>query len=267
MEIRLELINKGFWPILLRIMKIVCVIPARLQSSRFPRKILAPLIDKPLIQWVWEAACRVPVFDRVVIAADAEETMGAARGWGAETLMTSPHCRSGTMRLAELSASGQVKGDLFVGWQADEPFVHTQMIKDLVQSAPHDGGDVWTLKKKIEAKEEVLSPHIPKVVTDAKGFALYFSRSPIPYYRDMPVEDQIYYKHVGLYAYSPAALAKIKELPTSFLEEAEKLEQLSFLEHGLKIRVHETQHETIGIDLPEHLIRAHDFVSASGTNR
>ncbi len=235
-------------------MNVTCVIPARLRSSRFPAKILAPLQGKPLIQWAWEAACQVKAFTRVVIAVDAEQTAEAARQFGAEAIWTDPSCRSGTMRLVELKLAKKIDGDLFVCWQGDEPFAHAAMIEDLIQSAPSDGSDVWTLKKRMV--EDVRSPHIVKVVTDAKGYALYFSRSPIPYFRDAPIEEQIYFKHIGLYAYSPSALEKIATLPSSFLEEAEKLEQLSFLEHGLKIRVHETQYETLGIDLPEHLILA-----------
>lgn len=240
-------------------MDVTCVIPARLQSSRFPAKILALLNGKPLIQWVWEAACQVKAFTRVVIAVDAEETAEVAHQFGAEAIMTDPSCRSGTMRLVELKLANKIEGDLFVCWQGDEPFIHTTMIEDLIQSAPADGSDVWTLKKKMA--EEADSPHVVKVVTDARGYALYFSRSPIPYFRDAPDDEQIYFKHIGLYAYSPSALEKIATLPASFLEEAEKLEQLSFLEHGLKIRVHETEHETLGIDLPEHLARAQGLVT------
>ncbi len=246
-------------------MNVTCVIPARLQSSRFPAKILALLNGKPLIQWVWEAACQVQAFNRVVIAVDAEETAVIARQFGAEAILTDPSCRSGTMRLVELKLANKIEGDLFVCWQGDEPFVHTTMIEDLIQSAPSDGSDVWTLKKEMTQQEEITSPHIVKVVTDANGYALYFSRSPIPYFRDAPIEEQIYFKHIGLYAYSPSALEKIATLPTSFLEEAEKLEQLSFLEHGLKIRVHETEHETLGIDLPEHLACAQELVTGRST--
>ncbi|MBS0615389.1 MAG: 3-deoxy-manno-octulosonate cytidylyltransferase [Verrucomicrobia bacterium] len=242
-------------------MKLVCVIPARLKSSRFPAKILAPLQGKPLIQWVWEAACSFKSFSHIVIAADAPETMEVARQFGADVLYTEPTCKSGTMRLVELKRAKKIEGDLFVCWQGDEPFIHAAMIADLIQSAPSDGANVWTLKKRITDLEEVHSPHIVKVVTDASGHALYFSRSPIPYFRDAPVDKQIYYKHIGLYAYSPEALDKIALLPPSFLEEAEKLEQLSFLEHGLKICVHKTEHETLGIDLPEHLIRAHGILN------
>lgn len=241
-------------------MKATCVIPARLNSSRFPAKILAKLNGRPLIQWVWEAACRVKSFNRIVIAADAEETAEIARSFGAEVLLTDPGCRSGTMRLVELKLAQKINGDLFVCWQGDEPFVQAAMIEDLIQSAPSDGASVWTLKKKIVEQEEVTSPHVVKVVTNAQGYALYFSRSAIPYFREAPLEEQTYYKHIGLYAYSPEALEKIATLPKSFLEEAEKLEQLSFLEYGMKIRVHETVYETLGIDLPEHLVRAHGIL-------
>jgi 3-deoxy-manno-octulosonate cytidylyltransferase (CMP-KDO synthetase) len=234
--------------------KIGCVIPARLNSSRFPRKILAPLHQKPLLQWVWEAASRVSLFDSVTIAVDAEETAHIAASFGAKTIMTSIHHPNGTMRLSELASQNKIDADIFVCWQGDEPFLHEQMIQELLQSTD-DSADIWTLKKRITKQDDVLSPHVVKVVTDHEGYALYFSRSPIPYHRD--VKETLYYKHIGIYAYTQEALLKIGKLPHSELCETEQLEQLNFLYHGMKIRVHETAHEAFGIDIPEHLEKAH----------
>jgi 3-deoxy-manno-octulosonate cytidylyltransferase (CMP-KDO synthetase) len=239
--------------------KIACVIPARLKSTRFPRKMLALLHNKPLIQWIWEAAKSVPLFDSVTIAVDAEETIDVVRSFGGSYIMTSEGCPSGTMRLCELLQKKMIDADIFVCWQGDEPFLNEKMIRELLQTARTDAADVWTLMTKIINPADIHSNHIPKVVTDAEGYALYFSRSTIPLHREM--QEQIYYKHVGIYAYTKSALLKLAHLPTSYLAEAEQLEQLNFLYHGLKIRVHETSYEGFGIDIPAHLEEAHALAS------
>jgi len=248
-----------------QVKKIACVIPARLKSTRFPRKILALLHDKPLIQWVWEAAKSVPFFDSVTIAIDAEETADVVRSFGAHSIMTEECCPSGTMRLVELLQRKKIDADIFVCWQGDAPFLHEQMIGELLQTAQSDASDIWTLQKKIIKPEDVLSPHVCKVVTDQEGYALYFSRSPIPFHRDM--QETIHYKHIGIYAYTKEALSRLIELPTSHLAEAEQLEQLNFLYHGLKVRVHETSHDGFGIDIPDHLEQAHVLASTFLTKK
>jgi len=239
--------------------KIACVIPARLKSTRFPRKILALLHDKPLIQWVWEAAIAVPYFDFVTIAVDAEETADVVRSFGGSSILTAESCPSGTMRLGELLQRKKIDADIFVCWQGDEPFLNRQIIGELLQTARTDASDVWTLRKKITDPADIHSPHTCKVVTDQDGYALYFSRCPIPYHRDL--KETIHYKHIGIYAYTKDALSRLIDLPPSHLAEAEQLEQLNFLYHGLKVRVHETSHEGFGIDIPEHLEAAHAFVT------
>ena len=243
--------------------KITCVIPARLQSSRFPRKILALLAGKPLIQRVWEAAQTVDLFDSVIVAVDSQETLELVQSFGGCAIMTSPDCTSGTARLAELKSRGLIEGDIFVNWQGDEPFINKTIIDELLQSVENNQVDIWTLKKRITDPKQALSPNFAKVVCDRKGLALYFSRSQIPFYRDIREEEkQIYFKHVGIYAFTAAALDKLYLLPSSDLEEAEMLEQLSFLYHGMKIRVHETQDEVMGIDLPEQLVQAENIYSS-----
>ncbi len=237
--------------------KVVCVIPARLKSTRFPKKMLCTLKGKPLLQWVFERASSVSLFDEVVFAIDAEETADLVRSFGAKCLMTSESCPSGTDRLAELMNSGALHADIWVNWQGDEPFICEQMIFDLLQSCGQGESDVWTLKKKITAFEEATNPHIAKVVCDAQGYALYFSRSQIPFYRDASdLTQKEFYKHVGLYAFTREALGKISNLQPCAIEHAEQLEQLRFLYHNLRIRVHETDYEVFGIDLPEHLAKA-----------
>ena len=234
-----------------------CIIPARLNSTRFPRKILAPLKGKPLIQWVYEAAKRVSLFHEILIAVDAEETREVVESFGARALFTSVACQSGTDRLIELVERKEVRADILVNWQGDEPFIMPQMIDELLQTAGCDDCCIWTLCKKMEGEE---SPHVIKVVLNHSGEALYFSRSAIPYFRDS--NKKIYFKHVGLYAYTLEALRRIAALPPSALEEAEQLEQLRFLQGGLKIKVHQTDHEILGIDTPEQLERAKLLLSS-----
>ncbi len=241
-------------------MRIACIIPARLKSTRFPQKMLAPLFGKPLIQWVWESALSVPLFSEVAIAVDSTEVAEVVTGFGGRAFMTNAACLSGTDRLVEVRMQKKVHADVWVNWQGDEPFVNEQMIQDLLQTCSRNDADVWTLKKKILKPEEITSTHIAKVVCNAKGEALYFSRAPIPHYRN--VSDKEYYKHVGLYAFSDAALQKISSLEPCALEQAEQLEQLRFLYHGLKIKVHETFEEPFGIDLPEHLSVAEKRLSS-----
>lgn len=240
--------------------KIVCVIPARLKSCRFPEKILCMLAGKPLLQWSWESALKVSFFDEVVFAVDSVKTIEVIESFGGKYYMTSPDCQNGTERLVEIQEKGLLKGDIWVNWQADEPFLSTSILKDLLVVPPNSFPDVWTLKTKIIDEKKIDDPSCVKVVCDVEGRALYFSRSPIPYYRDSKCLEKMYFKHVGLYAYSTEALEKISSMKMSGLEEAESLEQLRFLAYGLKIQVNETKEETIGIDLPEHLVLAEEYV-------
>ncbi len=242
--------------------KVACIIPARLKSTRFPKKMLCMLKDKPLLQWVWESARSVSLFDEVAFAVDADETAQLVRSFGGKCFMTSENCPSGSDRLAELLEKNAVDADIWVNWQGDEPFICEQMIFDLLQSCGKEESDLWTLQKKITNPEEATNPHIGKIVCDARGFALYFSRSQIPFYRDVSdFSQKMFYKHVGLYAYTREALRKISTLQPCAIELAEQLEQLRFLYNNLRIRVHETEYEVFGIDLPEHLARAEAHVN------
>jgi 3-deoxy-manno-octulosonate cytidylyltransferase (CMP-KDO synthetase) len=235
--------------------RIACVIPARLASTRFPKKMLSLLAGRPLLEHVWEAASAIEIFDEVLFAVDSVEVESLVKSFGGKAFMTSPDCLNGTERLVELQARGLVTADIWVCWQGDEPFITRAMIEDLLQTAHVTETDLWTLKKKLPSSLEAQPPSTVKVVSDEQGRALYFSRLPIPYSRDGE-EEPTYYKHIGIYAYRDAALKKISTLSPTPLELTEKLEQLRWLEHGLKINVHETHHEAIGIDLPEHLALA-----------
>lgn len=245
--------------------KVACIIPARLKSTRFPRKMLAMLRDKPLLQWVWESASKVSFFDDIAFAVDAQETADLIQSFGGKYFMTAESCANGTERLVELLEKGLVDADIWVNWQGDEPFIHEAMIRDLLQSCDSEESDVWTLKKKIVKSEEITSPQFAKIVCDYRGFALFFSRSQIPYYRDIADDSKKeFYKHVGLYAFTPQALRKISTLAPCEIENAEQLEQLRFLYYNLRIRVHETQYEVFGIDVPEHLAKAETHVRHMG---
>lgn len=242
--------------------RIVCVIPARLAATRFPRKMLTNIAGRPLLSWVWEAAKKVDLFDDVFFAVDSDEIADVIKSFGGKFFMTDLACKSGTDRLVELCLQDKIQADIWVNWQGDEPFISSDMIASLLQSIDDNAGtDMWTLKKLITKPEDIFSAKIAKVVCDTQGNALYFSRAPIPFFRDetnpeVLVQQKNYYKHVGLYAYTTQALHKIAAMGSSILEDAEKLEQLRFLAYGLKIRLHETDKEVFGIDTPEDLINA-----------
>jgi len=232
--------------------KIVCVIPARLNSSRFPGKILAFLGKKPLVQWAYEGAKACGRFDEIVIATDSVEVVAAARSFRARAIMTDRDCKTGTDRLIELQREGKLEGEIWVNWQGDEPFIDSEVIGELLQSIEEEDQQIWTLKKSITEDADLLNPHIVKVVTDLRGKALYFSRSPIP-------SKGPAFKHVGIYAFHGPALEAIGKLSPSPLEEAESLEQLRFLENGFSIQVHQTHQEIFGIDTKEELAIAEEM--------
>ena len=237
--------------------KIACIIPARLNWTRFPKKVLSILGGKPLLQWVWERAVAVKAFDYVAFAVDSPVVAKWVSAFGATYYMTSLECASCTDRLIEVMSQGSLDADIWVNWQGDEPFISEEMITTLLSSCNTQESDVWTLKKKITSFEEVCTPHIAKVVCDQHGFALFFSRSMIPFYRDaLPGSNGVFYKHIGLYAFTKEALKKIALLPPCAIESAEQLEQLRFLYYNLRIKVHETDQDVFGIDLPEHLAKA-----------
>ncbi len=237
-------------------MKIACVIPARLESQRFPRKVLSQLKHKPLLQWVWEAALRCRQFDDVVFAIDAPETAALIDSFGGRFFLTDAGCQSGTDRLMELKRRQLITADIWVNWQGDEPLIQPAMIDDLLQTIANKKVDIWSLKRAIHREEEIASPGVVKVVTGKDARALYFSRAPIPHRRDQAVAHSCYFQHIGLYAFTASALDRLEGISSSQLEQLEQLEQLRFLENGLSIQVHTTEYETVAIDYPEDLTRA-----------
>lgn len=246
-------------------MKIICVIPARLKSSRFPKKVLCDLLGKPLLVWVYEAAKRVTAFDKVVFAIDSEETAELLNKYNLPYHMTPDSLASGTDRLAYICKNELEKADLWVNWQADEPLISEKMILDLLKGAEERQADVYSLKKPLESEEEIFSPHICKLVTDKMGYALYFSRSPIPADRDSLYDYKNFYKHVGLYAYPESTLKALSDLESCPYEDSEKLEQLRFLYNGLKVYLRQTSEIAFGIDLKEHVEEAEAKLLAFAT--
>lgn len=234
------------------------VIPARLQSTRLPRKVLREIAGRPMVCRVWERARRAPHLAEVLVATDADEVVEACRRFGIPAMMTSPDHPSGTDRIWEVAQ--QRRADVYVNVQGDEPLVTPGHIERLVEpflTRPETRVSTLCIRA---AAEEAPSPSVNKVVRDGQGRALYFSHLPIPYDRDG--RGVLRYKHIGLYAYRREALEAFHRLPPSPLEQAERLEQLRFLEHGIPITVMETEEPTIGVDTEEDLRAAEAHFTA-----
>jgi len=234
------------------------VIPARLASSRLPRKVLREIAGRPMVWHVWDRARRAPALGDVLVATDSDEVLTACRGLGIPAMMTSAEHRSGTDRVWEVSRHRPA--DVYVNIQGDEPLVtagHLELLVAPFRERPET--QVSTLCIRATA-DELPKPSVNKVVRDAENRALYFSKYPIPYDRDGV--EPIRYKHVGLYAYRRTALDRFHSLPPSPLERAECLEQLRFLEHGIPIAVMETEEPTIGVDTEEDLAAVQAIVAS-----
>jgi 3-deoxy-manno-octulosonate cytidylyltransferase (CMP-KDO synthetase) len=230
--------------------RVAVVIPARYGATRLPGKPLAEIDGRPMIWYVWDKASRAKVPSRVVVATDDERIASAVRGFGGEAIMTSPDCASGTDRVAE-AARGMDEG-IFINLQGDEPLMDPSVI-DAVASPLVSDPDVSMSTAALPGvdPEEYARPSVVKVVIDAKGDALYFSRSPIPHYRDAGTGR--FRKHLGIYGYRREFLFRVAALPPSPLEEAERLEQLRVLQAGYRIRVVDVGHDSVGVDTPEDL--------------
>ena len=238
-------------------LKTIAVIPARMSSTRFPGKVLANLGGKPIIQWVWERTVRSRA-SRVLIATDSEEVIRAAKSFGANAVMTRPDHPSGSDRIRE--AALNIDYDVIINVQGDEPFMEPDVINSLINVMNGaDSPEMATVVVPCKRGEIASNPNLPKVVLTADDYALYFSRSEIPFLRvggtDMPL-----YRHWGIYAYRRATLDRFVSLPESALEKCEKLEQLRALENGIRIKVVKTAFQSIGIDTPEDLARAEEYI-------
>jgi 3-deoxy-manno-octulosonate cytidylyltransferase (CMP-KDO synthetase) len=233
------------------ILDAITVIPARLASTRLPRKVLREVAGRPLLAWVVEAARACPGLREVIVATDSEEVLALCRAQGWTGRMTSAQHRSGTERVHEVAQA--VAADVYVNIQADEPLLRPAHIDLLLAAMGDPKVQVATLKTPC-APADVNNPNAVKVVTDLTGRALYFSRSPVPHDRDASGAVR-YFKHLGVYAYRRTALDRFCALPESPLERGERLEQLRFLENDIPIQVAETPHDTIGVDIEEDLRR------------
>ena len=244
-------------------MNFIAIIPARFQSTRFPGKPLVLLGGKPIIQWVYENAKKS--VSEVFVATDDERIYSAVEAFGGKAVYTSPDHQSGTDRCAEaaLKVAEQLKFDVVINIQGDEPFIRTEQIESLKACFNSRETEIATLIKPITNPLEITNINRPKVVINKNQEAMYFSRSTIPFVRDVPSEDWInrntFYSHIGMYAYRFNVLLELTKLPVGILEKAESLEQLRWLENGYRIKTAQTQFESIGIDTPEDLEQAEKF--------
>jgi 3-deoxy-manno-octulosonate cytidylyltransferase (CMP-KDO synthetase) len=258
-------------------MKVVAIIPARSASTRFPGKVIAPILGKPMIQRVWERTKLAMAIDQVVVATDDERVGEVVMGFGGHVLMTSPDHMSGTERVAE--AAGKLEADVIINVQGDEPIINPESL--LLVIGPFLQDDVvamTSLKYPIATYSEFIDPNVVKVVCDDLDNAIYFSRSPIPCYRDGRAglkkwEEQgtrpkelkpVPMKHIGVYAYRSEFLQAVARFHRSELEEAEKLEQLRVLAWGFKIRMITTPHDAVSVDVPEDVAKVERIMKEKG---
>jgi 3-deoxy-manno-octulosonate cytidylyltransferase (CMP-KDO synthetase) len=244
-------------------MKFIGIIPARYASTRFPGKPLAMLGGRPVIQHVYEKA--VAALGEAYVATDDSRIFDTVHAFGGKAVMTRNDHKSGTDRIEEACEKIKTDADVIINIQGDEPFVHPSQLETVQRLFDHPQTQIGTLGKPFESIEAVMNPNSPKIVTDKNGFALYFSRSVIPFIRGEKQEDWLthfpYLKHLGIYAYRREILHEITQLPQSPLEVAESLEQLRWLENSYHIRVGLTNIETVGIDTPEDLQKAELFLA------
>jgi 3-deoxy-manno-octulosonate cytidylyltransferase (CMP-KDO synthetase) len=245
-------------------LRVLAVIPSRYHSSRFPGKPLVDIKGKSMIQRVYEQAKSCTDLLDVIVATDDQRIFDHVKSFGGKVAMTSEHHQSGTDRCGEVLSEYSQEVDVVVNIQGDEPFIQPDQISQLVQVFSDKNIDISTLAKKIIDNKQLLDPNTVKVVRQSNSYALYFSRSPIPFARNVKEDEwttkQDYFKHVGIYAFKASALKKLIALPPSNLEITESLEQLRWLENGYKIHVGTTDFENIGIDTPEDLAQLNNKI-------
>jgi 3-deoxy-manno-octulosonate cytidylyltransferase (CMP-KDO synthetase) len=263
-------------------MSAIVIIPSRYHSARFPGKPLTLISNKPMIQHVYERSRAASLIKEVFVATDSQRIFDAVRHFGGNAIMTSAKHISGTDRIAEAAdiiRNGGCEAEIIVNVQGDEPMIRPDMI-DLVTGIMADmRADIGTLVKRIDDPGEINDPNVVKAVFNDEGFALYFSRAPLPFHRDlfstevkkhgkadftdMQTSELYMFKHIGIYAYRADILKRFSELPASRLEEIEKLEQLRALANGISIKIQETNYETIGVDTPMDLERVRKCLNTS----
>ncbi|MGE5497558.1 MAG: 3-deoxy-manno-octulosonate cytidylyltransferase [Syntrophothermus sp.] len=240
------------------------IIPARFASTRLMGKPLADIGGKPMIQHTYESSLSSKLLHEVIIATDDEKIAKVCRNFGARVIETPKDIATGSDRIAYV-AEHMPHAEIIANIQGDEPFIHGRMIDEAIEPLFFDKSvSVSTLARKITTPEDLRSPSVPKVVFDYHNFALYFSRSVIPFVREARTEEEMLtkydiYKHIGLYVYRRDALLRFTNLPPTDLEQIEKLEQLRMLENGFKIKIVVTELESISVDTPEDLERAREY--------
>lgn len=241
-------------------MDVIGIIPARYSSTRFAGKVLADILGKPMIWHVWERAKQAAVLDDLIIACDDERVARVAEEFGAKVAFTAKAHASGTDRICEVINPLDVK--IVINIQGDEPLIHPTMIDAVARALLDDSSiSMATVMKNIEEPRVINDPNVVKVVIDKNNFAVYFSRSPIPFHaEESEIKLPIYFKHIGLYGYTKDFLFVYKNLPVSYLEKVERLEQLRVLEEGFRIKVIETKYDTIGVDTPEDLEKVKEYL-------
>lgn len=244
-------------------MRVLGVIPARYAARRFPGKALAKLLGKPMLQHVWERARQVSELDELLIATDDERICRAAEAFGAQVLLTSPEHLSGTDRLGEVAARYPEFTHL-INIQGDEPALKPEQIAELVAILGLPDTPIATLCHALEDPRELQRPDVVKVAVGTGGYALYFSRAPIPYHQKAPEStiNNLHFRHVGLYGYRRETLLRITQLDPHALENAEGLEQLRWLANGYAIRVGQTVYSSLGVDTPQDLPHAEELLKA-----
>lgn len=245
-------------------MKKIAVIPARYAATRFHAKLMQPLGDKTVIRHTYDNTVATGLFDQVLVATDSDIIFQEITSHGGNAVMSKKPHESGSDRIAE--AIQDLDVDIIINVQGDEPFVNRQTVADLLSIFANSDVLVGSLMHKIDEPEMVYNPNVVKVITDKEGYALYFSRSPIPFPRN--TESPInYYRHVGVYGYRKQALLQLVKWPVSTLENIEKLEQLRYLENGIRIRMVETPFDAVGIDIPEDLDRAQQYLKENNPSK
>lgn len=238
-------------------MSAIGIIPARYASSRFPGKPLAMIHRKPMIQWVYERALRANKLSAVVVATDDERIFKAVRDFGGDVVMTRADHPSGTDRCYEALCNVGQSYDYVINIQGDEPMIDPAQIDQLCTLLTDTGAQIATLARRISKAGDITNPNVVKVVMDSRGKALYFSRSPVPYLRNVPAEEwnrhHEFYKHLGIYGFRAETLRSIVAMQNGTLEKAESLEQLRWMEHGAEIFVALTEFESVSVDTPEDL--------------
>ncbi len=247
-------------------MNVVAIIPARLHARRLPRKVLQEIAGKPMIQWVYERVQQARRVTEVYIATDAPEVEAVCRRFTANVVRTSPAHRSGTDRIAEVART--LDAEVIVNVQGDEPLIDPALVDRLAALAEDPALCMASAMTPLHCIEDVLNPNVVKVVSDAHGYALYFSRAPIPWLGNGTLsgtgalpEGFVVYKHIGIYLYRREALLAFAEMPPAPLEHIERLEQLRALANGWRIRMLETAYDSIGVDTPEDLEKVRTMVN------